>query len=489
MVITLNTKQYNENLLDLLRYQESYIPAYCGGKGICGKCKVRFMKNAPEPTENERTFFSEEELENGWRLACESEVNGKIELELSFYDEESMEIETGFYGSIVRQYDDENNTELVAVDIGTTTIAAAKIDKNTKKVIKTVTSVNNQRMFGADVISRIEAANNGRGEQLQGLILNDIEKLFRKLEISKEDTKVIISGNTTMEHLLQGYSCKTLGIAPYETVDISLHEYENMTILPGISTFVGADIVSGIIATGMNQSDSISILVDVGTNGEMSIGNKDRILVASTAAGPAFEGGNIAHGMAGIKGAIDTVTIDDGEASITTIGGGKPIGICGSGVLEVTYELLKNELIDETGLLEDEYFDAGFPLSTDVTFTGKDIREVQLAKSAIRTGIEILIKEYGITYKEIDKLYLAGGFGQHINIKKAVGIGLLPKELEEKVVAVGNTSLAGAVLYATNSSLGLQFEAVAKTAKEISLAENRAFNDLYMEYMFFPEPE
>lgn len=482
MVITLDTKQHNENLLDLLRYQGGYIPAYCGGKGICGKCKVRFMKNAPEPTENEKTFFSKEELENGWRLACESEVNGKIELELSLYDEESMEVETGFYGSSVQQYD-------VAVDIGTTTIEASKIDKNTKKVTNTVTSVNNQRMFGADVISRIEAANNGRGEQLQGLILNDIEKLLHKLEISKEDTKVIISGNTTMEHLLQGYSCKMLGIAPYEPVDISLHEYENMTILPGISTFVGADIVSGIIATGMNQSDSISILVDVGTNGEMAIGNKDRILVASTAAGPAFEGGNIAHGMAGIKGAIDTVTIDDGEASITIIGGGKPIGICGSGVLEVTYELLKNELIDETGLLEDEYFDAGFPLSTDVTFTGKDIREVQLAKSAIRTGIEILIKEYGITYKEIDKLYLAGGFGQHINIKKAVGIGLLPEGLKEKVVAVGNTSLAGAVLYATNSSLGVQFEAVAKTAKEISLAENRAFNDLYMEYMFFPEPE
>lgn len=506
MVITLNTKQHNENLLDLLRYQGGYIPAYCGGKGICGKCKVRFIKNAPEPTDNERTFFSEEELGNGWRLACESEVNGQIELELSLYDVESMEVETGFYGSSVRQYDDEANMEqmrktttqddidveyknIVAVDIGTTTIAASKIDKITKKVTNTVTSVNNQRMFGADVISRIEASNNGHGEQLQGLILSDIEKLLHKLEISKEDTKVIISGNTTMEHLLQGYSCKTLGIAPYEPVDISLHEYENMTILPGISTFVGADIVSGIIATGMNQSDSISILVDVGTNGEMAIGNKDRILVASTAAGPAFEGGNIAHGMAGIKGAIDTVTIDDGEASITTIGCGMPIGICGSGVLEVTYELLKNELIDETGLLDEDYFEAGFPLSTDVVFTGKDIREVQLAKSAIRTGIEILIKEYGITYKEIDKLYLAGGFGQHMNIKKAVGIGLLPEELEEKVVAVGNTSLAGAVLYATNSSLGVQFEVVAKTAKENSLAENRAFNDLYMDYMFFPEQE
>lgn len=485
MVITLKSIQQNENLLDLLRHEENYVPAYCGGKGICGKCKVRFVKNAPKPTDNERTFFTEEELLGGWRLACESEVNGQIELELSLYDEDSMEVEAGFRISNVWLCGDEKN--IVAVDIGTTTIAASKIDKQTKKVINTVTSVNHQRMFGADVISRIEASNNGHGKQLQELILNDIERLLLKLEVSKDDAKVIISGNTTMGHLLQGYSCETLGIAPYTPVDISLHEYENMTILPGISTFVGADIVSGIIATGMNQRENVSILVDVGTNGEMAIGNKDRILVASTAAGPAFEGGNITHGIAGIKGAIDTVTIDDGEASITTIGGGKPIGICGSGVLEVTYELLKNELVDVTGLLDEEYFDVGFPLSTDVAFTGKDIREVQLAKSAIRTGIEILIKEYGTTYKEIDKVYLAGGFGQHMNIKKAVGIGLLPEELEEKVVAAGNTSLAGAVLYAANSSLSEQFEEVTKISKEISLAENSAFDDLYMDYMFFPE--
>lgn len=507
MVIHLKIEQDNsgqKSLLNLLRQEEHYIPAYCGGKGICGKCKVRFLKNAPQPTENENKFFAEKELEHGWRLACETKVTGETELELPLFSEDNIEVETGFKLDIQesRNSNDSNgkktNTEIldieqnidnseyiVAVDIGTTTIAASKIDKKTGKVIQTETGVNHQRMFGADVISRIEASNRGDGAQLQKLIMDDLDTLLMKLHVPKNNSKVIISGNTTMEHLLQGYSCETLGIAPYTPVDISLHDYKNMTILPGISTYVGADIVSGIIATGMNRSEKVSILVDVGTNGEMAIGNKDKILVASTAAGPAFEGGNITHGMAGVPGAISAVTLHNNRAIINTIGAKEPIGICGSGVIEIIYELLKNQLIDETGLLNEDYFDEGYPLGNEIVFTIKDIREVQMAKSAIRTGIEILIKEYGVTYDDIDKLYLAGGFGQHMNIKKAVGIGLLPEELEDKIVAVGNTSLAGAVMFATEESCQGQFVEVADSATEVSLASNRLFQDLYMGYMFF----
>lgn len=503
MIIHLNSEKKRENLLELLRQEKVYLPAYCNGRGVCGKCKIRFVKNAPQPCENEKNFFSTKELEAGWRLACETEIFGEAKIEVLSSLEETMEIETSSSLDFDKKKAIKENQQkkieeetkekaqdavyTVAIDIGTTTIAASKL--NIRKVEQTVTSVNHQRIFGADVVSRMEASNRGEGLQLQELIQKDLENLLENLQISKKNTKLIISGNTTMQHLLQGYSCETLGVAPYTPVDISLHQYKNMTILPGVSTYVGADIVSGIIACGMNQSEKISMLVDIGTNGEMAIGNQDRILVTSTAAGPAFEGGNISCGMASVQGAISSVDIENGQLKVDTIGGKEPIGICGSGVLETTYELLKNELIDETGLLDEEYFDEGYPLGNHIRFTAKDIREVQLAKSAIRTGIEVLTLEYGISYGEIDKLYLAGGFGQHMDVKKAVGIGLLPEELEDKVIAVGNTSLAGAILFATDEKKREQFTEVASQSKEVSLAENKAFQELYLDYMFFPEWE
>lgn len=537
MNIKLICSDTKKSLLDLLREEGRYIPAYCSGKGICGKCKVRFLKEAPEPSQKEKEILTEKERKEGWRFACTARVQGELEIEVPLSAENHMEVETGFcsisnlildvdeseesistkneaglqgrdfiknipnekidkfskdgdeHQMVKFPFDYQNSEYIVAVDIGTTTIAASKIENQTKKVIETVTSINHQRLYGADVIARIEASNLGRGKELQQLILGDIGKLRDCLKL-EDDTPVVISGNTTMQHLLQGYSCETLGVAPYTPVDISLHQYKKMTILPGISTFVGADIVSGIIACGMHRSDKICILVDVGTNGEMAIGNKDRILVASTAAGPAFEGGNIRCGVAGIPGAISSITIgkdERGKMSFETIGNEEPIGICGSGVIEMTYELLKNGLIDEIGLLNEAYFDSGYPLTEDIVFTVKDVREVQLAKSAIRTGIEILIHEYGVGYEEIDRLYLAGGFGKHMSLEKSIGIGLLPEELDGRITAVGNTSLAGAILFATEKEVRTDFVKVAENAKEISLAENRLFPDLYMKHMYFPK--
>ena len=332
----------------------------------------------------------------------------------------------------------------------------------------------------------MEASNRGQGEQLRQCILEDLRTLLTQLSVP-EDTPLIIAGNTTMEHLLQGYSCETLGVAPYTPVDISLHQEGNKTILPGISTFVGADIVSGVIACGMDQTDAVNLLVDLGTNGEMVLGSRQKMIATSTAAGPAFEGGNISCGVAGIAGAISTVDIIDGQTKIGTIGGQPPIGLCGTGVLETAYELLKEGIIDETGSPDDAFFENGFALAPSVTFTIKDVREIQLAKAAIRAGIEVMLAEYGIVYEDVAHVYLAGGFGQKVNIHKAVGIGLLPEELSDKVLAVGNSSLAGAVLYAKNPTLGERFRAVAETTGEIALAENRLFNDLYVEHMFFPE--
>lgn len=540
-VIHIHIEQ-KQNVLHALQEAGEYVAAYCGGNGTCGKCRVRFIHSAPAPTEAESQFFTEEELAKGWRLACMTETEGPVTIELpEEAGENTMEAETRFYleeghrthpesdgASNVPAAEVSDGTSnapaaevldgvsnapaaevsgsvseperkagkgarssavpsaAVAVDIGTTTLAASLIDTKAQNVVRTVTSANHQRAYGADVISRMEASNRGQGEQLRQCILEDLRTLLTQLSVP-EDTPLIIAGNTTMEHLLQGYSCETLGVAPYTPVDISLHQEGNKTILPGISTFVGADIVSGVIACGMDQTDAVNLLVDLGTNGEMVLGSRQKMIATSTAAGPAFEGGNISCGVAGIAGAISTVDIIDGQTKIGTIGGQPPIGLCGTGVLETAYELLKEGIIDETGSPDDAFFENGFALAPSVTFTIKDVREIQLAKAAIRAGIEVMLAEYGIVYEDVAHVYLAGGFGQKVNIHKAVGIGLLPEELSDKVLAVGNSSLAGAVLYAKNPALAERFQAVATSTREIALAENRLFNDLYVEHMFFPE--
>jgi len=489
------------SILQALQARGEYILAPCGGNGTCGKCRVRFVQDPPAPSQADRKVLTEAEIADGVRLACRTAAVQGAVIEIEAGDEKQMDVASGFTldvasGRVPVQRDivdgekdtEEGGTIAAAVDIGTTTIAMSAVDIGSGRILGTSTGINHQRSWGADVISRMEASNQGKGALLQKSIRADLDLLREELGLA-QDARMVISGNSTMEHLLQGLSCETLGVAPYTPVDISLHEYENMTILPGISTFVGADIVSGIVACGIDQSEEICILVDLGTNGEMAIGNRNRIISASTAAGPAFEGGNISCGVAGIPGAVSSVEITDGEARVETIGGLPPVGLCGTGVLETVYELLKEELVDEAGLLDDEYFDDGFPVAEGIVFTNKDVREVQLAKSAVRAGLEVLLEEYGADYDQIGKLYIAGGFGQKINLEKAVGIGLLPEELLDRMVPVGNSSLAGAVMAACDPSVLERMRAVGENAEETALAENPLFSDLYMDNMFFPEQD
>ena len=510
-------KKNDSSLLEVLREEGHFLPAWCGGKGTCGKCKVQFLSECPPATEKDRLIFKEGELTEGWRLACMVRGQGPWELMVPDYKEEEIDTADSFsmentagrpsvredsagYSYAEKEPDSDHwiqggqdrindNDLILAIDIGTTTIAACLVDAKEGRDIRTVTGINHQRAYGADVLSRIDAANKGKGDQLKDLVTKDLDHLCEKLGLGNhiEDLTipVMISGNTTMEHLLEGLSCRTLGVYPFDAVDLSMHTYKNMTILPGISTYVGADIVSGIVACGIDLKEGISILVDLGTNGEMIIGNRHRILAASTAAGPAFEGGNISCGMAGVPGAIDSVTIKDGKAVVTTIGGQAPVGVCGTGVLETVYELLKEEIMDETGLLCDEYFDRGYPVTDRISFLAKDIRQVQLAKAAIRAGIEILLLSYGVSYDQIDRLYLAGGFGQKMDCRKALGIGIIPKALSDRVLAVGNSSLEGAKLLAKDPSAAGRFLHVVEISEEISLSNHKRFSDLFVNSMFF----
>jgi len=485
--ITLDDLDGTRSILEILNERNISVSSECGGSGTCGKCGVM--------------------IDDEWRLACRSYPIGSVDVDVPETDDENIKVEVNF-GALNGQWkvDGKRGEKAVCIDIGTTTIGAVLVEADTGKILGSASCINHQRKYGADVISRIDASNRGKRAELRTLVVNDLSFLCTELCGKINPDKIVISGNTTMEHLLLGYDCSGLGTAPYTPVNIGLQVYEaadifgasgsadtplskadsvSVAIMPGISTFVGADIVSGIVACGMDKDDEISALIDLGTNGEMAVGNAARIMVASTAAGPAFEGGNISYGVAGIPGAICAVEIGNGYAQVKTIDDEKPVGICGTGVLEATSELVKSGIVDETGLMEDQYFEDGFPLSEGIIFTQKDIREVQMAKSAIRAGLETLTAHYGITVSDINTLYIAGGFGQKVNIQKACEIGMIPEELAERAVAVGNSSLAGAVRFAASGDFVQRVADTAARAEEVELARSAEFSSLYMEHMDF----
>lgn len=477
-----------QTALEILRMNDIPINAVCGGKGTCGKCRVRISAGMSPLVS---------------ALACRTPV----EEDCTVVPEDCL---TGEF-SIVTDYEEQNKAAAdkndkygIAVDIGTTTIAMQLISEKSGTVVDTYAALNSQRPFGADVISRIEASNTGKKAELRQAISQDLLKGIRKLTGQGETLveRMVIGGNTTMIHLLMGYSCETLGVYPFQPINVetihttygTLFEQEeegfSITICPGISAFVGGDITTGLMALDFDKNEKISLLIDLGTNGEMAIGNCNKILVTSTAAGPAFEGGNIICGIGSVPGAICALSVNGKEMDIRTIGDEPACGICGTGVIDATYEFLKEKYVDETGMMVEEYFDDGVRLAQgeggqDIAFYQKDIREIQLAKSAIRAGAETLVLCYGTSWDMIDKVYVAGGFGYHIDISKAVRIGLFPKACENKIKAVGNTCLKGAALYLRDETAEERMSRIRQRSEEVQLANDKNFNELYMEHMYF----
>ncbi|MFA9465200.1 MAG: ASKHA domain-containing protein [Velocimicrobium sp.] len=395
----------------------------------------------------------------------------------------------------------------ICIDIGTTTIAITAIDPFTNLRIEE-NLLNEQRFFGVDVISRIKASIEGSSILLQTLIqknlVKGIDSILKKSGKTRECVdSIIIAANTTMVHLLLGFSCEGLAAYPFhpitlDTLTLPANEVLAtqdfscpVVILPGISAFVGGDIVSGIYAINMDQQDTLSFFLDLGTNGEMALGNKNKILTTSTAAGPAFEGGNIKYGIAAIKGAIYQVEIKNGDTKFKTLQYGRPLGLCGSGIIELTSELLKNKLIDKTGLLCDSYFSSGFPITKSsnggetIRFFQSDIREIQMAKSAIRVGIKLLCTQYGCNESDIETIYLAGAFGSSTNLNGAMTIGLFPSCFEHKIKLVGNTSLLGAIRYAQKIDAATRLSAFIEKSDVLYLANTPDFESQFIEHLNF----
>lgn len=517
-VFTLQVKD-GQSILDALMMADDSFTAVCGGRGSCGKCKIKVLDGYLPVTASDKAYFEEKDLLEGMRLSCKAYPEEPVSVELNFKSETDFQVLTeyaensGVYDSAEFLSKGDSKGYGIAIDIGTTTIALQLLSLESGERIATYSVINHQRSFGADVISRIKASTEGKKSELQASIQQDLVQGIRYVVeqagagVQTDSIRdIVISGNTTMIHLLMGYDCKSLGEYPFTPVNINpiestyaevfMDNFLNarVRIIPGISTFVGGDITAGLFSCNMDQQQECSLLIDLGTNGEMALGNKDKIIVTSTAAGPAFEGGNIEWGVGSLEGAIAGVKIMDGKAEVRTIGDKSPIGICGTGVIETVAELIKAELVDETGCLDEDYFDDGYPLAQtengeDIVFTQQDVREVQLAKAAVRAGIETLFLRYGITKEQISHVYLAGGFGFKLDCQKAVEIGMIPSELAQKLEAVGNSSLGGAIKCLLSEDGWTRMERIGKGSDEINLSADKDFNQLYMDHMYLERDE
>lgn len=387
----------------------------------------------------------------------------------------------------------------IAIDIGTTTLVFELISLRTGARVSMFSFVNSQRAYGLDVISRITRANNGDAAHLNSAIMGDLRKgidllLADKSVENRDISCVAVCGNTTMLHLLQNFSCETLGVFPFAPVSISSVQKKffgyDMMILPSVSAFIGADVVAGIFCSAeLHKTANSSLLIDLGTNGEIALfgGSLEEILVTSVAAGPAFEGGNISSGVASIPGAIYAAqfSAENDTFSYNTIGGKPPVGICGTGIISICAELVRHGLIDETGLLITGESVTVVTGESPIIFTQKDVREVQLAKSAVRAGIEILLEEAGISYENIEKVFLAGGFGYTMESDSAVTIGLFPTQLKNKIQAVGNAALGGCAKFLLNPACEPEIQKIAANAKEINLATHPRFEEIFIMHCDF----
>ncbi|MDR1797008.1 MAG: ASKHA domain-containing protein [Clostridiales Family XIII bacterium] len=495
------------NLLDIIQAQGLPIEAVCGGAGKCGKCLVS--------------------VDGEEKLACKTAVSGEAMTVAVLASAEGMEVlatsaATDAKPDAKAGGGSQPAAVAIAIDIGTTTVVVKATDAATGESLAVRGFTNPQRAFGADVLSRINLSMDDAGK-LSPLITKALDEaiadVLQEAAIPAASImRVVIAGNTTMCYLLLNLRCRSLGLAPFEPEFSLKPEYGYaevfhtdrlacpVIVTPFLSAFVGGDIVSGLVHIGRHfANDQSYILVDMGTNGEIAYRGGGRLLATSTAAGPALEGGNILFGMSSTAGAIYAAEYLDepggGAFSVRTIGDAPPVGICGSGVIDLVAKLLAAGFIEATGAMSagiPQHLFREVPLNDrpskailiaegaggadDVVFCQKDVREFQLAKGAIRAGIEILMKEMGAAP---DVLYLAGAFGQNIDLDSAFAVGLLPESLRGRVQFVGNTSLGGAEDACLSAGTGGDIEAILAEAEEINLGSHPDFNNVFMETMMF----
>lgn len=467
-------------LNDLLRKAGLAQAQPCGGKGSCGKCAVELAGAVSEPSPAEQRA--------GTRLSCQAILYGDAQVVLSAStDMKQIEIAESINISNFKPMEGRYGA---AIDIGTTTLVLKLYELSTGIALGHAAMENPQTSIAADVMGRIEAAMNGRQEYLRQLIAEALEKLLKdacqKANISEEEVEVLVlSGNTTMLYLLMGRNPSSLSCAPFVADCLFDEEVEFLGrkayLPPCMNAFVGADITNAVLAVGMCEKEEVALLCDIGTNGEIALWKEGTLYVTSTAAGPAFEGAGITHGCGSVSGAIDRVWLEVGEVRVHIIDDVAATGICGSGLIDGIATMLALGVLDETGAMDMEKYE----LRDGINIYGADVRATQLAKAAIAAGIETLLDVASVGMEEIQILYLAGGFGSHLNIESAVKIGLIPEPLKEKVQVVGNASLSGAVRLLLCKDEIAKVRRIAGCSIHVNLGGNPIFNEKYIDKMFF----
>ncbi|SNS06595.1 Uncharacterized 2Fe-2 and 4Fe-4S clusters-containing protein, contains DUF4445 domain [Anaerovirgula multivorans] len=435
------------------------------------------------------------------------------------------------YGCEVLEIEGSDTTQRMlgmAFDIGTTTVVGYLMELNEGKELSVVSTLNPQTKYGADVITRTNFASRGDSglKTLQSAMIKSINNLIteavEKAGVDRGDIYAItIAGNTCMHHLFLGLSPRYIGQSPYIPVisepvvlgaadlHIDMNEVGKVLVLPNIAGFVGADTVAVLLATEMDASEDIKLMIDIGTNGEIALGGKDKLFACSAAAGPAFEGAQISSGMRGAVGAIDHISFDK-TLSYSVIGGVKPQGICGSGLLDAVAGLLDLGMIDKRGnfisqekekkpeaeafighivqhegmkafLLVDE---ASTSHGRPILITQQDIRQLQLAKGAMAAGIKILLEKQGISVEDVKEVLLAGAFGNYLNPHSACGIGLIPKELEGKIKMIGNAAGTGAKLALLSANQYKRAASIAASVEYVELASYPGFTNIFAKSMY-----
>lgn len=477
------TADDSKTLLENVRGADGHIDAPCGGNGTCRRCTVSVSGLCRDKSGNERLYDNEE------ALSCALYPAGNLTLSVSkavgakvLTDE--VDIIPGGEGLGL------------AVDIGTTTVAAYLYDLKSGKCIDKAGEMNRQRAYGSDVISRIRHASTEEGlRDLRDLIRRQIVDMASEMcpELGRI-SYVSIAANTVMQHLFAGLSPESIGVAPFTPLSLFGEEASAADFLPGFSPaarlyqcpavagYVGGDITAGLMSSGVSDSEKSVLFIDIGTNGEMGIGSREGFLCCATAAGPAFEGAETECGSPARVGAIDTVSPD---LSFHVIGDVEAESICGSGIIDAVAALLCNEIVDETGRMEDA---ERYHFSDKAYISGQDIRKIQLAKAAIRAGIETLLQRSGKDYEDIESVLIAGGFGAYMKVKSACALGLLPPPLMGKTHHVGNAAGKGAAM-ALSAEGRAKLAEISKKCSYEELSSSALFNDKYIEAMMFEEWE
>jgi uncharacterized 2Fe-2S/4Fe-4S cluster protein (DUF4445 family) len=464
----------------------------CGGHGRCRKCRVRLLEGRLPLTPDEERILSPEEIAAGWRLACRARAVEDITLEIGQWELAILADDRQFAFAPRSGFG-------VVVDVGTTTLVAQLLDLETGHVLGVRSALNPQTAFGSDVMSRIQAAlSPGGRERLAWLIRSAIGGMIGELAASAaarvELGEVVLVGNTAMHHLFCAIDPEPLAHYPFRPSDDGLQCYRARELgwelpgdplvqfLPCLGGFVGSDILAGILATGLDEAEALCGLLDLGTNGEIVFGNRHGILCASTAAGPAFEGGRISMGMRAATGAISEAAVRNGSLEFHVLGGGRPRGLCGSGLVDVVAAGLELGRIAPSGRFTDG--SRAWPLMEPVVLLQRDVRELQLAKGAVAAGVRLLLKR--LVPAEPERLWLAGAFGNYVDRTSARRIGLLELPLE-RIAPAGNTALLGAkiVLLRTRAE-ERDFSGLRRRIRHVPLADEADFEEIYVDSMRFP---